>query len=210
MKAAGLVFVVLLCAACVTVSPTQTTSPAGSQPPVASAPLMTPQAPTATPEQTRAGIPTPSPTNENTPEPPVPTTPDPNITPDPNATPVPTPVDVLPFLTSGMTVVNLGSSRLSVTVALLDTESTDEFVIGTFDVEPEQVTAQQVIPARLRLEFQMGGSNIGTCTIDVADAEQIQFAAIEGGVVITLGAAEPVDPAEMIVATASRCAAGAA
>jgi hypothetical protein len=129
---------------------------------------------------------------------------------DPNATPRPTPLDILPFLTSEITVVNLAEQQLALKVTLLDPDSTDEFSLGTYELEPLQVTTQSVVPTRFRLEFAFsGGGSAGTCTIDIEEGDQVQFAVIETGIAITSSAAEPEDPAEMVVATASRCRAGA-
>jgi hypothetical protein len=165
--------------------------------------------PTPTPSQVPTEIPmvTPAPTPPPTPAPtPEPTLGPPTPTPDPNATPRPTAVDVAPFLTSEVTVVNLGDITLSLTVALLDPDSTQEFVIGTFQLQPEQVTAQAVIPALFRLDFGYSGVNdAGTCTITIGDGEQLQFAVIPQGIAITSNGPEPADPAEMLVATSSRC-----
>lgn len=115
-------------------------------------------------------------------------------------------MDVAPYLTSEVTVVNLGDTSLALTVALLDPDSTQEFVIGTFQIQPEQVNSQAVIPALLRLDFGYSGVNdAGSCTITIADGEQLQFAVIPQGIAITSNGPEPADPAEMLVATASRC-----
>lgn len=102
---------------------------------------------------------------------------------------------------------------MAITVALLDPDSSQEYVVGTFEVQPQQVTPQSVVPALFRLDFAYGGgsaADAGTCSIEIADREQLQFAAITTGIVITSNATEPADPAEMLVATASRCHAGAA
>lgn len=164
--------------------------------------------PMPTPVPTEPPMVTPAPTPAPTPPPatPAPTEGPPTPTPDPNATPRPTAVDVAPYLTSEITVLNLGDSTLALTVALLDPDSTDEFVIGTFQLEPEQVTAQAIIPALFRLDFGYSGVNdAGTCTITIGDGEQLQFAVLPQGIAITSNGTEPADPAEMLVATAARC-----
>jgi hypothetical protein len=156
---------------------------------------------------------TPAPSAEPTASPsPAPTrtaAPEPTPTPDPDATPTPSPIDVLPYLTSEVTVVNLAAAALSVTVTLVDTASPDEYEVGTFEVQPEQTTSQLIVPSRFRLEFAIGGSEVASCTIDVADGEQLQFAIVESGAVLASSAGEPDDAAEMVVATSSRCRAGA-
>ncbi|HWH37009.1 MAG TPA: hypothetical protein VNT28_04455 [Candidatus Limnocylindrales bacterium] len=152
-----------------------------------------------------AQLTTPPPTATASPSPPPAVTP----TPDPDATPTPTPLDILPFLTSEITVVNLAEQQLALTVTLLDPESSDEFALGTYEVEPLQVTTQSIVPTRFRLEFAFtGGGSAGTCTIDVGDGEQIHFAVIETGVALVSSTGEPADPAELVVATSSRCQAG--
>ena len=163
---------------------------------VAPTPSVVPTTPSPPPTATPLPIsPTPG-TTSSTPR---------QVTPDPDATPGPTAVDLLPFLTSEVTVVNLAQSELSVAVTLLDPESEDEFTVGTYELQPLQVTHQAVIPARLRLDFELAGSETQSCAIDIAEAEQVQFAVIESGVAVTTSGEEPVDAAEMIVATSSRC-----
>ena len=161
--------------------------------------------PDPTPSRAPTEIPmiTPAPTAPPT-EPPTagPSTP----TPDPDATPRPTAVDIAPYLTSEVTILNLGDAPLGVTVTLLDPDSTDEFTIGTFHLEPSQVTSQSIIPALFRLDFGLTGvDDAGTCEITVGEAEQIQFAVVPTGIVMATNGAEPTDPAEMLVATSSRC-----
>jgi hypothetical protein len=162
--------------------------------------------PTEVPTPLPTEIPMITPAPSAPPSTPAPTPGPPTPTPDPNATPRPTAVDVAPYLTSDITVVNLGDTTLALTVALLDPDSTQEFVIGTFQIQPEQVNSQAIIPALFRLDFGYSGvDDVGSCTITVGDGEQLQFAAIPQGIVITSNGPEPADPAEMIVATAARC-----
>lgn len=164
--------------------------------------------PTPTPTLAPTEIPMITPAPTPPPATPAPTQGPPTPTPDPNATPEPTALDIAPYLTSEITVVNLGVAPLMLTVALLDPESTDEFVLGTFELQPEQVSAQSVIPTLYRLDFDYAGTpgaDAGTCTINIADGEQVQFGVIESGIVITTNGSEPVDPAEMLVETSSRC-----
>ena len=161
--------------------------------------------PTPTPSLAPTEIPmiTPQPTPPPTPEP---TAGPPTPTPDPNATPRPTPIDIAPFLTSEVTILNLGDAPLGVTVTLLDPESTDEFTIGTFHLEPGQVTSQSIVPALFRLDFGFSGvDDVGSCDITIGEAEEVQFAVVPTGIVMATNGPEPVDPAEMVVATSSRC-----
>lgn len=200
MRVAGAIIALALgLSACVSVGvpPTAvpTATPLPTLAPTAEPPITQPT-PQPTPEP-----PTAEPTAEPTPEGPTPT-------PDPNATPEPTSLDILPYLASEVTVVNLAAATLTVTVTLVDTESPDEYEVGVFELLPEQVTAQAIVPARFRLEFALGGGATATCVIDIASEEQLQFAVIETGAIITSNGPEPADPAEMVVATASRCHAG--
>jgi hypothetical protein len=181
---------------CVTVTAEPTRAPT-----FAATPLPT-DVPTPEPVSTPAPIETPVPT----PEPPS----TPAGTPDPNATPRPTPVDVLPFLSAEVVVVNLADRELSLTVALLDPDSDAEFVVGTFDLQPEQVTAQAVVPTIFRLAFALDGGSSSSCIIEIGEGEQVQFAVVAGGIAITSSLGEPADVAEMLVATSSRCQAEAA
>jgi hypothetical protein len=195
------------------------------QPPSAAV-LATP-APTATPGPTAtpsaAPSPTPAATSAPTPRPkptpaatPVPTaaptaTPGPTRTLAPGETAAPTPLDLAPFLTAEITVVNLADAPLSVSVTIVLPESGEEFEIGTLVLAPLQVTTQSVLAARFRLAFDYPGgaaSEAGTCVIELEEGDQVQFAVVTGGAVLTAGD-EPEDPAELVVATAARCRAGA-
>jgi hypothetical protein len=222
MRAVLLVVVGVILSACVSVAPPAATQPTQAPafpipytlPPVTLPPVTLPPIVTLPPVVTPPPIvtlppvvtaPPPTPTMLPTPtDEPAPTSP---VTPDPNATPAPTRLDVLPYLTSEVTVVNLADAGVEVTVTLVDADSADEFEIGTFELAPLQVTSQAVVPARYRLDFNLGGGNEETCTIDIGD-EELQFAVIESGIAITTSGAEPDDPAEMVVATSSRCQAG--
>jgi hypothetical protein len=155
--------------------------------------------PTLAPTEPPTAPPTAPPTEPPTEGPPTPT-------PDPNATPRPTALDIAPYLTSQVTVVNLADTSLALTVALLDPDSTDEYVIGTFDLAPDQVTTQSVIPALFRIDFAYGGGPVtASCSINIADGEQLQFAVVATGIVMASNGTEPADAAEMIVATSARC-----
>jgi hypothetical protein len=160
------------------------------------------------------GVAGPTPTVTPTPWPtfpPTPSAPPSTATPtrDPSATPTPSPIDLRPVLTAEMTVVNLADRPLRVTVTAIDPESLGEFEVGAYELAPEQVTAQRVLPLRYRLDFRLAPDiDLGTCTIDVAEAEQLQFAVVGAGVVLTTNGAEPADAAEMVAATSSRCGAG--
>lgn len=168
-------------------------------------------APIVTHEPTPTAVSTPTESPPTTTPPPSGNSPPPQGTPGPGATPGPTAIDLLPLLSSQITVVNLEDRTLTLTVTLLDTATADEYEVGTFEIQPLQVTTQSVIPTRLRIEFEFVGSSAsgGSCTIDVADGEQLQFAAVATGIAITTTGQEPVDPADMLVSSAARCHAGA-
>ena len=221
MRLASAIVIAVLVAACASTSapasgPQASLVPAGntmSAPTRSASPTPSPTSqPTPSPSSTPAPTPTPAPTASPAPSPTPDPTPAPTRTLAPGETPAPTPIDLAPFLTAEVTVVNLGDAPLAVTVTILDPESTDEYEVGTLDVQPLQVTAQAVLPSRYRLAFDYPGGPAaegGTCVIDVAEGEQIQFAVLERGGVITAGD-EPDDPAEMVIATSSRCQAGGA
>jgi hypothetical protein len=188
-----------------TPAPTAAATATPAPTPRATAAPTPPPSPSATPPRTA----TPSPTPSATPEPSA--TPAATRTLRPGETPAPTPVDLAPFLTSELVVVNLGNAQLSVAVAILDPESTDEYEVGVLDVEPLQVTAQSVFAARYRLEFDYPGgapNEGGTCVIDVGEREEIQFAVLEDGGVIPAGSGAE-DPGELAIEAAARCRAGA-
>jgi hypothetical protein len=166
--------------------------------------------PTTSPTPVAAAT-TSEPTDAPTREPTQTLTPVPTRTLAPGETPDPTPFDLTPFLSAELTVVNLDDAPLAVTVTLLDPESTDEYEVTTIDVASLQVTSQSVLPTRYRLEFNYPGAATaaGVCVIDVAEDEEVQFAMLARGGVITTDT-EPDDPAEMAIATSPRCQAGGA
>jgi hypothetical protein len=215
MRALAMIVLVGVVCGCVTVSVSPTAAPSlpiVTLPPI-SFPAVTPTvAPLVTPTQPPAPTPTEPPAPTPTAEPTVTAEPTPEGTPDPNATPAPTRLDVLPFLSSEITIVNLiDDSSISVAVLLLDPESDDSYTLGEFGLQALQVTAQAVAPTRYLLHFYLGaGFLIDSCVIDIAEAEQIQFAVVESGVLVTTSGPEPADAAEMVVSTSSRCHAGEA
>ena len=212
-----LVFIVLaaaLVSACVTINqgPAATpTSPDIVFPTIP--PLSLPPLPTVPPLITLPPIPTlaPEPTDTPATETEEPATAEPTLA--PGETPPATPIDLMPFLTSGITLYNLGDSTLFVSATIIDTGSGDEYPVGDSSVEPDQFTRQETLATRYRIDFSYDQSTndaLGSCTIDVADADEIDFAALPDGIIITKNAQPPNDPAEMVVATSSLCAAGAA
>lgn len=199
MRVAVVAVLVATVSGCVTLAPDSTDLPSLAPTP--------PAQPTAIP--TSSAQPPVTPTAEPTPRPTIAPTEPPSGTPDPDASPRPTSVDLAPYLTSEITVLNLAASELSVTVTIVATDGPGEYELGTFDLQPEQVTSQAVVATRYRLDFALAeGGDAGVCTIDVADGEQLQFAVIEGGIVLAGNGPEPTTSAEMLVATSSRCAAG--
>ncbi len=153
----------------------------------------------------------PQPTDTPTAETAEPATPEPTLA--PGETAPATPIDLMPFLTSGITVYNLGDSTLYVDATIIDTGTGDEYPVGVSSVEPDQYTRQATLATRYRIDFsysQDTNDALGSCTIDVAEADEIDFAALPDGIIVTRNAVQPDDPAEMVVATSSLCQAGAA
>jgi len=168
-------------------------------------------APTPQPTPNPTEIPTLPPTPPPTLPPTQPPTDAPTPTLAPGATPLPTPLDLRPFLASGITVYNLGDSTLYMTATGIDPDSNDEYALGTFQVEPEQVTRQAAIPLLIRFDFsfdQQTTGALGTCTLNVASGDEVDFVAVADGVAVTVNQVQPDDLAEMDVATSSLCEAG--
>jgi hypothetical protein len=163
--------------------------------------------PSASAAPTEIPMITPEPTSPPT-QPP--TAGPPTPTPDPNATPTATALNLVPYLTAEVTAINLAAQPVTVTITLVDPDSAEEYQVGTFHLAPEQVTSQLIVPTRFRLDFEIDGTEVATCTIDIADGEQLQFAVIETGAVMTSNGPQPEDPADLVVATSSRCQAGSA
>jgi hypothetical protein len=119
-------------------------------------------------------------------------------------------IDLRPFLTATLTLINLAETTLTVTATFIDTSEGSESTLGTFEAASLQATTQSLPPGRYRLDFTYGSTLAGTCTLDVAENNAFQFAAITRGVAITRSGVEPTDPDEVLVATSSLCRAGGA
>jgi hypothetical protein len=120
-------------------------------------------------------------------------------------------MDLRPFLTSGVTLYNLGDTTLYVTATGIDPDSGDEFELGQFQVEPEQFTRQAAIPLLIRFDFSFEEGTVdalGTCTMIVASGDEVDFVAVAGGVVVTVNQVQPDAAAEMVISTSSLCHAG--
>jgi hypothetical protein len=202
---------------CVAIQGVPTSTP-GSLPTLTPSAQPTPS-PTPTPTPTPTAAPTPQPTGAPTDPPTSAPTDEPAATNEPAATgpaasgasPLATELDLRPFLTSGVTVFNVGDEPLSVATTIIDPESGDEFDVGTSTVAPSQFTRQAAIPLRFKLVFSYpnGSSSVGgTCTIDVADKDEIDFIAAPSGIVVIRNQVQPDDLAAMVVGTAPDCMAG--
>ncbi|HUP83052.1 MAG TPA: hypothetical protein VM284_02565 [Candidatus Limnocylindria bacterium] len=180
----------LLVSGCISVveEPTPTPTTAISEPPTAP-PTLPPTDP-----------PTPAPSRAPTP------------TLAPGQTPLPTPLDLLPFLTSGVTLYNLGDTTLFVTATALNADTDEEFKLLDLAIEPEQFTRQAAIPLLLRFDFTYAQDTVdalGSCTMIVSDADEVEFLAAPNGVAVVKNNVQPDDLAEMNVSTSSLCTAGA-
>ena len=161
--------------------------------------------------------PTPAPTAPPTPPPTAPPTLPPTVEPTVEGSPGPTgtgleDVDLRPYLTAGLSVLNLADDTITLTARLVNTDTNEEFSVGDYSALPEQSATQQLIPARYHLIFSYpeGSSAVGgECTIDVGDTDAIQFVAVNNGLVVIKNGVEPTDTAEAVITTSSLCHAGA-
>ena len=164
--------------------------------------------PTDEPTQIPSEQPTLGPITPPTPELTNPPTHPPTPTLAPGQTPPPTPLDLLPFLSSGVTMYNLGDSTLFVTASGINSDTNEAFKLGEFQIEPEQFTRQSTIPLLIRFDFTFDQGTpdaLATCTINVATRSEIDFIAATGGVVVTVDQNQPDDIAEMRTTTSSLC-----
>jgi hypothetical protein len=162
-------------------------------------------APTAQPTNPPTSPPTPVLTNPPT-NPPTPSL-------APGQTPPPTPFDLLPFLSSGINLYNLGDTTLFVTATGINTDSDEEFKLGEFQIEPEQFTLQSAIPLLIRFDFSFDETTpagLATCTMTVATGDEVDFVAVNTGVVVTKNGVQPDTIAEMNTTTSALCTTGAA
>jgi hypothetical protein len=163
--------------------------------------------------------PTPTPTPLPTEPPMITPAPTPPRTMAPGETPKPTPIELLPFLTAGVTILNLGDSTLYVTATGIDTDAdpnaspgASDFELGTYLIEPEQFTHQAAIPLRIRFDFsfdEASTAGLATCTLDVTDDDEITFVAVAGGIAVSRNGIEPASVSDMNLATSSLCQVGA-
>lgn len=168
--------------------------------------------PTTEPTLAPTPPPTPAPTTPPTPELTNPPTFPPTPSLAPGQTPPPTPLDLRPFLSSGVTIYNLGDSTLFVTASGINTDTNEAFKLGEFQVEPESFTRQSTIPLLTRFDFTFDEAKpdaLATCTMNVATGDEVDFVAVGDGVVVTVNQVQPDDVAEMRTATSSLCHAGA-
>lgn len=120
-------------------------------------------------------------------------------------------MDLRPFLTAGVTLYNLGDSTLYVTATGINPDSAEEFLLGDFEVSPEQFTRQSAIPLLIRFDFSFDEATanaLASCTMNVADGAEVDFVAVAGGVVVTVNQIQPADISEMLTTTSSLCQAG--
>ena len=139
------------------------------------------------------------------------TPPGPTPTPDPNATPT---IDVRGLLNSSITLFNLASNTVTVTITIEHGESDGSNAsLGSFELAPEHTTArdllggqEEVLPYRLDFSYPAGtGSVGGTCSVGVLAGDAYTFVAVDEGLTIMHNDEQPASVDEAIIDTSSLC-----
>ena len=126
--------------------------------------------------------------------------------------PCPTPIDLAPFLTAQLTMVNLSSVTIKLDVLIVDPDTKQSESLATQDVDPQGFVSQKVLPLPYTIEFTKTGDETpyASCTVNMTDIQIFDFAAIDDAVAVTLRGATPSDPAsfdpnELWTDTSSLC-----
>ena len=186
--------------ACVGVTTAPTGTPGKPESPnrpsfVAPTALTTPEPPTPEPTASTEPAPTPAPTPTPTEEP--------ERTLAPGETPSPSPMDISAFLTATLSVVNLTDEHFAVSVDIYS-EGENQGTVARFDLEPYGSLFQNVPETTYAVSFD-GSGEPSTCVVTIAEGAQLSFTLIGTDILIADAAHEPTSPADLFVATSSRC-----
>jgi hypothetical protein len=133
------------------------------------------------------------------------------------ATPRPTPkprpsldvdlTEIAAYLTSSITLLNLGDEDLSVLVAYLDPGSDVPFPLGVYALGSMDQVTNDAPPGTYVLEFRQPAAAAAatTCTIEMADSDGYVFAALGDAIAIRSSATPPATAGDLFVATSPLC-----
>ncbi len=125
----------------------------------------------------------------------------------PGPAPCPTPIDLAPYLTAELTLVNLASVAITVDVLVVDPDTKQSQSLATQTVDPQGYVSQKVLPLPYTIQFTKAGADTpyATCTLNMTDVQAFDFAALDDAVAVELRGATPTDPDELWVDTSSLC-----
>jgi hypothetical protein len=204
-----------------------TTTPPASLPALPTLPVAT-AAPTVAPSQAPTLEPTSPPTAAPTPGPTASPRPSPSGTPASTpeasargestspattagasragATPSGTPIDIAPFLTARVSVVDLGTAAVDLDVALLGDDGALTSVLQVH-LEPFDAHAQSVVPATYQLTWTFAGGSAPktVCRLKIDDGEVVHFAVLSKLVTVTRDGETPTSGTDLLVGTSPLC-----
>src|SRR4051794_10670702 len=130
----------------------------------------------------------------------------------PGPSPCPTPIDLSPYLTAQLTMVNLSSVTINLNVLIVDPDTKQSQSLATEDVDPQGFASEKVLPLPYTIEFTRQGEKApyASCTVSMSDVEVYDFAALDDAVAVDLRGAVPsdaasFDPNELWTDTSSLC-----
>jgi hypothetical protein len=130
----------------------------------------------------------------------------------PGPSPCPTPIDLAPYLTAELTMVNLASVTINLDVLIIDPDTKQRQSLATQDVEPQGFVSEKVLPLPYTIEFTKQGDELpyASCTVNMTDVQAFDFAALDDAVAVDLRGAAPTDlasfdPNELWTDTSSLC-----
>jgi hypothetical protein len=125
----------------------------------------------------------------------------------PGPTPCPTPIDLAPFLTAELTMVNLSSGAITLDVLVIDPDTKQSQSLATQTVDPQGFVSEKVLPLPYTIQFTKAGAPApyATCTVNMTDVQVFDFAAIDDAVAVELRGATPSDADELWTDTSSLC-----
>jgi hypothetical protein len=125
----------------------------------------------------------------------------------PGPTPCPTPIDLAPYLTAEITLVNLASVTITADVLIVDPDTKQSQSLATQTLDPQGFVSEKVLPLPYTVEFTKAGAEepYASCTVTMSDVQIYDFAALDDAVAVSLRGATPTDPDELWVDTSSLC-----
>jgi hypothetical protein len=141
--------------------------------------------------------------------PPLDMTPRPVITLGPDDTPGPTLPDLAPYLTAGLSMVNISDSDIDVILELVDNDSGTKVVVVRGSLGQAGSSERKVPRGTYVLTFTPKATGVAAvCTFSMDDEDAIEFVALRDHIVVTKSGFSPATGADIDIATSRLCVAG--